>query len=117
MRMKFPVSCVLLGALVLGAVPSFAAEWETIQSMAERCKDTSGGPNSFYCLGMANGVMGMMLVHQKQPNTLRICSEGFVSNGQAIQIFLNWKDKNPTRWQEPAFVGFAWALQESYPCE
>jgi len=118
MQMKFLVKTALVGSLVLGSIPASSNNFDTVQDMIGYCKAADGGNRPFYCVGMTSGVLGMMTLNAKYPDSWRMCpTSSVVSNGQAIQIFLNWAEKNPTKWQTLAFFGFAAALGEAYPCK
>ena len=108
---------VLIAAIALLSLTVRAAPGQTVQEMIGNCRAPDGDPGRMYCIGQASGVMALMMANSKDPVAWRACSTGFISNGQAIQIFLNWADRNPTRWQIPSPLGFAIAVREAYPCK
>jgi hypothetical protein len=104
----------LLTAVI--ALCSLTANATTVQDMIEICKPSANA--RLYCIGEASGVMGTMMAYAEYSKTgIRMCAPSSVSNGQAIKIFLNWADKNPTGWQHPSYFGFMLALSEAYPCK
>ena len=104
----------LLTAMI--TVYSLTANATTVQEMVEICKPSAN--ERLYCIGEASGVVGTMMAYANYSKTsIRMCAPSSVSNGQAIKIFLNWADKNPTDWQIPSTVGFILALREAYPCK
>lgn len=103
---------IALCTFAVNAVPA-----QTVQEMVGNCREPDQAPEKLFCIGQASGVMGMLMVNAKEPISVRMCATGFISNGQAIQIFLNWADRNPTKWQLPSSLGFAYSLREAYPCK
>jgi hypothetical protein len=98
------------------AVCSLTANATTVQDMIGICKPSDSIYP--YCLGQASGVMATMMANADETKTgPRMCATSSVSNAQAIKIFLNWADKNPTNWQLPSAFGFILALREAYPCK
>jgi hypothetical protein len=102
--------------LTLGSQPAIAGQTTTVSDMIAKCKAPGGHIDVSHCIGAAEGVATLMMMNAKVPDAWRMCAKSFVSNGQVIQIFLNWAEKNPVKWQLPSGVGFALALAEAYPC-
>lgn len=45
-----------------------------------------------------------------------MCNTEFVSAGQMRQAFINWAEKNPTKWQLPESFGAWSAIAEAWRC-
>ena len=104
----------LTAMVVLCCIKANAQNGQNVQEMMVMCK----GPavEKIYCLGQASGVLSVMQANAREPIAWRMCSPGFLTGGQAVQIFLNWAEKNPKHWQIPSAQGFALALKDAYPC-
>ncbi len=92
------------------------SEGPTIQNMIYMCKEGGKITDFSNCAGMAFGVFVTMVSNKSVAGARRACPTSFVSNGQIIQVFLNWAKNHPEDWQAPAPIGFIFALQEAWPC-
>jgi hypothetical protein len=64
-----------------------------------------------YCYGYINGVAEQAAFDDV------ICWKGNLSTEAAVQIFLNWADKNPKYWGMTHREGVIFALTEAFPCK
>jgi hypothetical protein len=46
-----------------------------------------------------------------------ICQKEATMYGAAVQVFKNWADRNPDKWNVPAAMGVSVALREQWPCD
>jgi len=106
--------CAIFGAIHFPVQAQ--SEGPTIQNMIRMCKEDSKITDFSNCAGMASGVFMTMVANRDNPGAVRVCTTLSVSNGQIIQIFLNWAKDHPEEWQGPAPFGFILALQEKLPC-
>lgn len=77
---------------------------------------------SIYCSGLAAGIAYVM-----EANCLTaaagtstpdpgLSSEGDLSGGAAVQVFVDWARAHPERWGDEIMDGIATALAETLPC-
>lgn len=79
---------------------------------------------SILCIGFVAGAAtalvwtGAAAETENDRKTLGICIDdpSAVSNGQMVQIFLDWSNANPQYWGSPGFSGVVMALQGQFPC-
>jgi hypothetical protein len=90
----------------------------TVGDFVRACKDNSTTRDFNYCLGVGLGVATVLSYnHDVTPNSyLCMKADGFVSNDQIRQAFLNWATANPKNWQDPGANGFITALAITWPC-
>jgi hypothetical protein len=83
----------------------------TVEQVRSYCMERRGTAGEAVCLGMVDGVSNTLLAYRQ------ICGKGYISNPQSIQIFLNWANANPTKWQIVGAYGVIHALTEAFPCK
>lgn len=126
--MKTPfrlLAAIAVSACICG--PTGAAEIKhPVQKMLEYCKnaqsdaqDVTGG----ICIGsldLAVDLLGPACAVNREQGRYVVPSADIpdgVSRGAAIQIFVNWAEANPTRWNDPDTVGIIESLQDAFPCK
>jgi hypothetical protein len=60
-----------------------------------------------YMMGLADGILAI---------SNRVCVDKGITYAQAIQIFINYANANPTRWNEEVYVLFMDSMMAAYPC-
>lgn len=116
-----------MAAAGLSGPPAAGQEARTVQSLYQDCKAT--GERYTGCLRYLTGVGDMMDTigtirgsSPLSPDVLRslfpfaMCLPEKVTLGQMNQVFLNWTEANPKRWQEPEEIGVWTAFQDAWPC-
>ena len=90
---------------------------KTVQDLLRSCKQ-DGNDWFMYCAGMANGVIGTFIMVARTDGKGSVCfpSPG-ITNGQIIQAFINWAEKNPTLWQWPGVSGMVLSTAKTWPCK
>ena len=110
---------------VLGVSTAARAEFkapETVQEFLSACKGRDKytedqGLTYSYCTGVALGVMSTLQLLKKSNQIQTPCIPRETSNGQIVQAFLNWAEKNPTEWQIHTVTGFMMAIYNTWPCK
>jgi len=101
--------------------PAYAQvpELETVQDFVAEC--TSKKIYNVYCLGLVNGVAGVLVFigsfTDPVRKTIGMCIPSFTSNAQMRQIVLNWAKNNPKYWQQKVEIGVILALSKAFPCK
>ncbi|SRR5579883_154794 len=123
-------------ALIVGgfvASPAHAASsdgsMESIQSLYEKCNQTSGSRDARYlvCVTYVMAIADLMdvegLAVMGAPDdryaslrNVAICRDSVTTPGAMAQMFVNFAESHPERWTEPAAVGVMIALRETWPC-
>ena len=122
---------VFLVVGVFFSSPSWAAK-QTVQEMLVGCRlvvnppvqgTRKQGRVAYRCLGMIDGVAGVMLTLGKttdmsslQKRAVGLCSEAQFSYGQLAQSYIKWASANPSEWQTEAWLGMVRAFRETWPC-
>jgi hypothetical protein len=68
------------------------------------------------CMSFVPGVVNGMQIGGAVAGGRAICPPADLSVGQEIQIFMNWSDAQPERWNDRAGVGVGRAMLEAFPC-
>jgi hypothetical protein len=68
------------------------------------------------CMSFVPGVVNGMQIGGAAAGGRAICPPADVNIGQEIQIFMNWSDAHPERWNDRAGVGVGLAILEAFPC-
>lgn len=117
--MRFSI-LVIVGLLISG---SAMAEKNskvpvTVQELMPHCNPQIITNYSAYCSGMALGIIAVLALNKSSKNNrLRACRDGFVSNGQVKQAFVNWANQNPQHWQIQAVEGMIISTATTWPCK
>jgi Ssp1 endopeptidase immunity protein Rap1a len=92
----------------------------TIQNLYNWCK-TGDATGKLMCVNYVAGVTDTMTLvgadHSETSSSWGMCITGRVSHVQAIQVLINWAEKNPKLWNEGKGIGAVVALRETWPCE
>lgn len=115
---KFIVA-VVLAVAVLSSQGVKAAEDnvpKTVQDFISSCKFES--VYAGFCMEMIRGIQFMLLANAspKVAEKFRMCASDGVTIGQFSQLFLNWANAHPKKWQYDATGGIVLALVEANPC-
>ncbi len=92
----------------------------TVQDYIRACERTSTW--MLFCYGHVHGVAktmminGLVLTQEGGPDVPSLCTSKGFSPTQAVKVFLNWANANPTEWQVEAQAGMLVALSEAWPC-
>jgi Rap1a immunity proteins len=105
-----------------------ASPMQSTQAMYETCKPDAGA-KYLSCLAYLVGVFTAMEAagtNSTAPNApfemrvgfaaVGVCHDEPVSGAELRQVFLNWAQKNPAKWQDPTYLGVSAAFQELWPC-
>lgn len=110
----------------LSARSATPAERST-QDLYNDCKSADPGLQ-IACVRFMSGVAGMMGIAAtletefKAPDAkialkvVAMCNTEFVSAAQMRQAFINWAEKNPTKWQLPESFGAWSAIGDAWRC-
>jgi Rap1a immunity proteins len=102
---------------------SASAEYAlNVRHLYESCKAPDSSAKWAFCIAYLTGVGNMMQMvgaaEQRAPDpyysSLALCGE--ISNGELVQAFKNWAEKNPGQWSSPQLVGAVTSLSETWPC-
>jgi Rap1a immunity proteins len=120
-----------VGVIALLAVGMFstsaqAGATQTVQQLLERCNAERGSGSNLFCLGYVGGVADMMMTNRTirkmdqldggAGRSYQICQTTAATYGADQQIFINWAQKHPERWQDGSLDGVASALRETWQC-
>ncbi|HUZ31446.1 MAG TPA: Rap1a/Tai family immunity protein [Xanthobacteraceae bacterium] len=100
----------------------------TDQELYQSCKSTDP-LDQITCTRFLEGVAAMMRIASaliddpKSPRhsqdvirSVSICLKDGVSGVQMRQVFINWAEQNPTKWQNQEGFGAWIAFQKAWPC-
>ena len=93
----------------------------TVRTLMQDC-ESNQATNELYCYGYVTGIMhgfGIRLVDRSE-NIISeplFCPETYLNAAQATQIFINWAEKNPERWNDDMWKGVVLSLSQAYPCD
>lgn len=126
MRLKVAAASLLAVLATMAALPSTGAaaqeDFTNTEHLLKWCKQPETSSNHAYCVGFILGVGNMMaMVGASAPSdfrvTMGICApEPGPSPNAAVQVFINWAEKNPKYWGQSNIVGVTLALQQTWPC-
>ena len=114
---KVIIGAALVVFLISSHVGAKTSSTETVQDLLAVCKDLKRNPDGMYCLGIANGVMITLMAINAENNKMGACfPPRKTTNGQIIQAFINWSERNPKNWGLPAGLGMVFSTMEMWPC-
>jgi hypothetical protein len=101
------------------SIPSFAADEFSTQALRRNCQSfrPDGNTNDYLAAGMCVGViMGATDIFRLgcAKNQSWPAVPPGMSLGAMAQLFMNWADRNPDKWNSPAAWGVTVALYEAY---
>ena len=119
-----PYEIRLAGAIVFicAAVAIPAKAEENTQQLLQKCTAAPGAGDRWYCYGRVTAVfemMGIVGIAAKQLDSMRpwqVCVDPTPSNGAVVQVFVNWANKHPEKWDLPDVVGIVAAMRGTWPC-
>lgn len=114
-----------LYTIILSIVPTMASAEVppgSVQFLLDACKAETATIDKGFCYGVVSSTAqftaaqcgGRQFAEMDLPMAADVPQE--VTYGAMRQIFLNWAEANPTKWNKAMVVGVAEAFAESYPC-
>lgn len=128
-RAAMRLGLALAVVATLGAVPASGevVPGRTVQDLYLACKNDAG-PGELFCMGYLAGIADLLWAQgsvwmkgdskfkTRMEKAAKICSNSY-SPGSLKQLFINWAEKNPAKWQEDQSLGAVRAFLETWPCE
>jgi len=95
---------VLLAMTLSTSCAMLSAQAETVQELLEVCQWPNNGGACFgYLAGVDEAADGLCV-----PSVTRAALR---------QVFLNWAERNPQKWGDPAAIGVWLSIKEAWPCD
>jgi hypothetical protein len=121
------VAAVTSAIIASGFLSSSAAADSNIQTLLQECNANSTSYEGFHCVGYVCGIADMMgmngalFMHSGEGLeglfALSACyGKPEPTCGAKVQVFRNWAQKHPEKWNIQEYVGVALSLREVWPC-
>ncbi|GLR41465.1 Rap1a/Tai family immunity protein [Mesorhizobium amorphae] len=111
-----------IALIAAGLFPSHASAEEqgfTTQGLLDQCNTKPGSVAAALCLGYIAGVADTMIqpVGEDAQRYKTCPGTPTPTYGAYRQVFVNWAQKHPEKWNSPMFAGVSQSLHEMWPCQ
>jgi hypothetical protein len=94
--------------------------YNTVLGLLSQCQEVAKNRNKVSnqaYWGLCQGrIEGYFVATEKWAQPAPFCAPININRQDIIETFVNWAERNPGKWYEPAYVGLLTSLKAAFPC-